>query len=531
MGYKVKTRKKLIKTGGLFASLILLAFAIWYTLPNFSLIMHKLYPYQIKYFVYNPSSTIVPNEAYNANPAQAVPILIYHGVTETTDSENTTLTNFISQMEMLKTHGYKTITLDDLYNFLYGDFVLPSKPIIITFDDGRKDSYYPTDSVFEKLGFKATIFIVGGKSNEKNKFFLSWKELREMRDSGRWDIQAHGTNSHQKILINKNGDHGKFLTSKVYQEKSGLESDENYKSRVEKDYIQNIYDIKNMLGIDAKYYAIPFNEYGSVDSTNFPPSSEINDEFVRKFFKLSFIEGYVYDAERPYSIIYGTPLYNYIYTDPYRVVRIEPKNMPADDLKNLLDGAAPQAFPFVLERDAVLDISSYRAFGTLQHNGDNIILTTEIDKPSTKVVFGDLLWKNYTAEAVIELVTGRSVILTGYDRDNDNYLSLGIDASGFYLSETTSGYEKTLKRISTTYTKTNNIVTLKLKLENGLATGYLNDKALIQIQIKNHKYGRVGVKIWDPEGKSSVIIKSLTVTSNPSSVGHQKVIENPAINS
>src|SRR5712692_6428093 len=71
----------------------------------------------INYNTYTPPK-IIQMDTSKLPPAKGVPILLYHRVTYNYDTTNTQLNIFISQMEMLKRDGYKTISIHDLDLFL-----------------------------------------------------------------------------------------------------------------------------------------------------------------------------------------------------------------------------------------------------------------------------------------------------------------------------------------------------------------------------------------------------------------------------
>ena len=100
------------------------------------------------------------------------------------------------------------------------------------------------DGILEKLGFKATIFIATVKANEKEPFYLTWDELVKIKATGRWEIEAHGRRAHDKIQIAEKDILGRYYTSRIYTLEKELESVEEYKKRVEEDYVNGIPDIK-----------------------------------------------------------------------------------------------------------------------------------------------------------------------------------------------------------------------------------------------------------------------------------------------
>ena len=206
-----KSAKKAI---GLIIFLAIFAWGIRDGYSRFSSILYQ--PKSMVFYDYQPGEIGEIRHFDQNDKAIGIPILMYHGVVNHQDSENTLLDNFVKTMERLKKEGYQSVSIDELVQFHQGKFDLPARPIIITFDDGRKDSYYPVDKVLEKLGFKATIFVATNRANRNDPFYLTWDELKKMHESGRWNIQAHGRDSHNTIQISENGEMGKFMNSREY---------------------------------------------------------------------------------------------------------------------------------------------------------------------------------------------------------------------------------------------------------------------------------------------------------------------------
>src|SRR6185369_2283597 len=134
--------------------------------------------------------------------AESVPVLLYHGVLGgmMTDGQgeatNVDLSTFWDQMKTLKMAGWQTITMQDFYDFKKGIKKLPKKSFLLTFDDGRKDSYYPADPLLKALGFHAIMFTIDQYSLEQqSNYYLSKDELTKMSQSSTWEIQSHGYSS------------------------------------------------------------------------------------------------------------------------------------------------------------------------------------------------------------------------------------------------------------------------------------------------------------------------------------------------
>ena len=71
-----------------------------------------------------------------------VPILVYHRVSDTDTNPSTlTVADFEAQLKFLVDNGYHVIAPDDLLDAWANGKTLPSKPIVLTFDDGHEDIF------------------------------------------------------------------------------------------------------------------------------------------------------------------------------------------------------------------------------------------------------------------------------------------------------------------------------------------------------------------------------------------------------
>jgi peptidoglycan/xylan/chitin deacetylase (PgdA/CDA1 family) len=98
-----------------------------------------------------------------------VPILMYHYIRVNPEPRDrlgynlsVTPSDFAVQMQWLAQSGYHPITLADLNAYLSGARGLPSRPIILTFDDGYADFYYTALPVLRSHDFPAVAFVVSG---------------------------------------------------------------------------------------------------------------------------------------------------------------------------------------------------------------------------------------------------------------------------------------------------------------------------------------------------------------------------------
>jgi peptidoglycan/xylan/chitin deacetylase (PgdA/CDA1 family) len=113
-------------------------------------------------------------------PVNAVPILAYHQVGDIDDDiYSITASQFEEQLAYLKKNGYHAISFEDLFNFYDGQGKLPTKPVIITFDDGYEDNYITALPILEKYNMSATVFIVPNLIGTED--YLSWQQVTEMQ--------------------------------------------------------------------------------------------------------------------------------------------------------------------------------------------------------------------------------------------------------------------------------------------------------------------------------------------------------------
>src|SRR5262245_45871507 len=109
-----------------------------------------------------------------------VPILMYHYISASpsaTDRIRYGLSvppeMFEAQLRLLSNHGYNTITLRELYEYLAIGTALPDNPIVLTFDDGYVDNYTNAFPLLQKYGMRGTFFILTGPADDGNPNYLT----------------------------------------------------------------------------------------------------------------------------------------------------------------------------------------------------------------------------------------------------------------------------------------------------------------------------------------------------------------------
>lgn len=128
-----------------------------------------------------------------------VPILMYHHLGVNPEPKNTlrqrltvSQENFQQQLQFLAEQKYTPISFQDYAEILNGKMATPTKPIILTFDDGYYDFYSVGYQELKKFNFKATAFVISGYLGAPD--YLKPEQLKEMNNSGLIEIAGHTVN-------------------------------------------------------------------------------------------------------------------------------------------------------------------------------------------------------------------------------------------------------------------------------------------------------------------------------------------------
>ncbi|MBC7329537.1 polysaccharide deacetylase family protein [bacterium] len=182
-------------------------------------------------------------------------ILVYHHISDDLGQMFTNVTPrlFEKQIRYPLARNFKVLSLAQLIEYIQRNSQLPSRSVVITFDDGYKNNYIYAYPILRKYKLPATIFLTTGLINGSIKptslseiyreifskypqegLSLQWEEIREMSDNG-IEFGAH-TVSHP-------------LLTRVSLDKAREEIE---LSKME---------IEEKLGKEVKYFSYPYGDY------------------------------------------------------------------------------------------------------------------------------------------------------------------------------------------------------------------------------------------------------------------------------
>jgi peptidoglycan/xylan/chitin deacetylase (PgdA/CDA1 family) len=95
-----------------------------------------------------------------------------------------TAQEFSAQMHWLVAHGFHGVSQLQAFDALEKRGPLPSRPVMITFDDGYRDVLWNAAPVLKRLRLPATAYVITGRVSGADSSFLTWPELRRLEAEG-----------------------------------------------------------------------------------------------------------------------------------------------------------------------------------------------------------------------------------------------------------------------------------------------------------------------------------------------------------
>ena len=222
-----------------------------------------------------------------------VPVLVYHGVEvmpRPGDPYSVTQAEFARHMAMLAGDGFHPISIAQYARFAGGNTTgLPDRPILITFDDGRLDSYQGADPILARYGMRATMFVITSAAAPPRPGYLTWSQLREMVAGGRWDVQEHAHAGHARIATGPGRRTGPYYANLIYR--NGIrETFTAFKRRVTADVLTGRRLMTAQIpGFEPLTFAVPFGDYGQ-HRTNYAPIPGWERGWLQKTFSAFFVQ-------------------------------------------------------------------------------------------------------------------------------------------------------------------------------------------------------------------------------------------------
>ena len=195
---------------------------------------------------------------YAENDCREVPIIMYHSILKSKKGAYTVSPDeFKSDLLELKKLGYESVFIQDVINYCNGTGSLPEKPVVISFDDGHYNNYAYAYPILKEVGFKANLNVIGsfcefstssGDCDNPNYSYLTWDEIKELKESGVFEIGNHTYAMHK------------------YKPRFGIgklpnEDAETYKNSLTADVLKLEDKFYSQCGFKTNIFAYPFGKY------------------------------------------------------------------------------------------------------------------------------------------------------------------------------------------------------------------------------------------------------------------------------
>ena len=192
----------------------------------------------------------------------AVPIVMYHSLLPAGNSDYVIDPALFEQdLQYLQQRGYTTVTVADLIAYADEGTPLPAKPIMLTFDDGYYNNYLYAHPLLQQYGMRAVLSPIGtwsehysahpNECDHDNYSHLTWEQLRQMAQSGAWEIQNHSYDLHHL-------DGGQKGAAKRRDE-----SETGYRLRLKNDLSAAQESLTEKVGVTPTCFAYPFGAYSA----------------------------------------------------------------------------------------------------------------------------------------------------------------------------------------------------------------------------------------------------------------------------
>ncbi len=162
----------------------------------------------------NAKLTIKENEVLenNLSKLKSLPILMFHRVVEEIPNGplydiHYSRENLRKLLCFLKEKGFETVTFEDILTR-----PAPSKPIILTFDDGYEDNFFHLFPLLKEHGMKAVIYLLGDRTIPSNIWdadkggprapLMRTDQILEMAESGLVEFGGHSMTHSNLVKLN-----------------------------------------------------------------------------------------------------------------------------------------------------------------------------------------------------------------------------------------------------------------------------------------------------------------------------------------
>ena len=190
------------------------------------------------------------SKALAAELREQLTIFAYHDVREdvkreyAADRYAVSAENLAMHFAWLRDNDYNVVSLDQVLMAKEGERPLPSKAVLLTFDDGLASVYTTVFPILKLFDYPALVSVVTAWVETEvevvyenhvlsSRDFLTWEQMREMQASGLVEIVSHTHDMHRGGHGNPQDNEQPLAVTRLHSD--GYESTNDYLARIEND--------------------------------------------------------------------------------------------------------------------------------------------------------------------------------------------------------------------------------------------------------------------------------------------------------
>lgn len=212
-------------------------------------------------------------------PANHYLALAYHAVQDN-QADQTYLAvrtdQLLAQLNWLHHNGYQAVSVDQIQTAQNGGTPLPSKAVLLSFDDGYMDFYTRVMPMLHAFNWPAVLAPVGAwlstPDNQTVQFgdiaapramFLNRAQLQQVAQSPLVEIGAHTFDQHKGVMGNPQGNTLPAMANRMYlAEQQRYETDAEFEKRLRTDVAAITRVVKETTGKSPRVWVWPYGAAG-----------------------------------------------------------------------------------------------------------------------------------------------------------------------------------------------------------------------------------------------------------------------------
>lgn len=157
--------------------------------------------------LFTPSSDGAPALSPAAAQGTPLPVIMYHGLLRDPAMAGPYVLSpddFEADILYLQQHGYETVSMQQVIDYVLHDGPLPEKPVLLTLDDGCLNNLTYLPDILERTDTCALVSVVGQYVSlfterpdpNPSYAYMTWSEIAELAATGRVEIGNHSWGFH-----------------------------------------------------------------------------------------------------------------------------------------------------------------------------------------------------------------------------------------------------------------------------------------------------------------------------------------------